>query len=318
MGRTLKKLFILALLAAPVLWYLNKEQPAFLRKAAGEKVVGRIVQIQGPRGHSKVVVRGPKAAADAGVGAPLFAGDHVLTDGTQSARIELGDGSLIVLGVDSDLAIDEVLKNDHTTLELLRGLAHALVKKVYGAEGQFVVKTQTAAMGVRGTSFIAKNDQGGLLLATLTGAVAVARAEVDLGKPGASVTAAAGTTTSLVSNMTAPTTPQHFEVQALLSNLAKSDSQFVNTVLTPFTPPEGGVDDAARINHAAPSGPSLSAASGSAPSQALPSEAAVENMLDSFMGAGLTADQRKALLDETQRNIDQRQHQLDQSGSDVK
>jgi hypothetical protein len=86
-------------------------------------------------------------------------GDVIRTKSLSKAQITFIDHSILTLSQDARIAIEEFTYDPnqgkrHAVLEMFQGLALAVVNKIIEIEEpDFVIKTQTAVVGVRGTEF---------------------------------------------------------------------------------------------------------------------------------------------------------------------
>ena len=86
-------------------------------------------------------------------------GDVLRTKSLSKAQITFIDNSTMTISPESRVGIeaymfDSAQNKRNAVVQLFQGLAHVVVSKVFkAAEPDFVVKTQTAIMGVRGTDF---------------------------------------------------------------------------------------------------------------------------------------------------------------------
>ena len=86
-------------------------------------------------------------------------GDVIRTKSLSKAQITFIDNTILTISPESRIAIeaymfDSAQKKRNAVIQLFQGLAHVVVSKIFqSAEPDFVVKTQTAVMGVRGTDF---------------------------------------------------------------------------------------------------------------------------------------------------------------------
>ena len=124
--------------------------------SAQADVVGRLTQVEG-----KVdILRGGKLPAtpvkmDDGV----ETGDVLRTKSLSKAQITFIDNSTLTISPESRVGIeaymfDSTQNKRNAVVQLFQGLAQVAVSKIFkAAEPDFVVKTQTAIMGVRGTNF---------------------------------------------------------------------------------------------------------------------------------------------------------------------
>jgi len=94
----------------------------------------------------------------------LKVGDHleedtsILTHAKSFARIKLTGKSLLNIGPNSKVILKSITKSDSTLLSLLKGQVRAKItseknKKKSDLKHKFLIKTTTAAIGVRGTEF---------------------------------------------------------------------------------------------------------------------------------------------------------------------
>ena len=87
------------------------------------------------------------------------AGDVVRTKSLSKAMITFIDNSTLTISPESRVAIEEymfdpVREKRNAVVQLFQGLAHVVVHKVFKpADPDFVIKTHTAIMGIRGTEF---------------------------------------------------------------------------------------------------------------------------------------------------------------------
>jgi hypothetical protein len=123
---------------------------------AGAGVVGRLTQLEG---RVDLLKGGNLPAIPLKVNDTVEPGDVVRTKSLSKAQITFIDNSTLTLSQESRIAIEE-FKFDanqgkrRAVLEIFHGLALAVVNKILKAEEpDFVIKTQTAIVGVRGTEF---------------------------------------------------------------------------------------------------------------------------------------------------------------------
>ncbi len=88
-------------------------------------------------------------------------GDAVRTKSLSRAQIQFVDDTVLTLAPESRVAIDEYIydaakSKRQATVELFRGLAHFVVAKILQAEPDFIMKTHTGVLGVRGTRWYAQ------------------------------------------------------------------------------------------------------------------------------------------------------------------
>ncbi len=80
-------------------------------------------------------------------------GEKIKTGSQSTARVEFPDGSVIILGPNSDYTLPTNTCEITKTSFLTAGSLWSRVKKLIGG-GKFEVSTQTSIIGVRGTEFI--------------------------------------------------------------------------------------------------------------------------------------------------------------------
>jgi hypothetical protein len=119
-------------------------------------VVGRLTQVEG---RVDILKGGQLPATPVKADDGVQPGDVLRTKSLSKAQITFIDNSTMTIAPESRVAIeaymfDAAQNKRNAVIELFKGLAHVVVSKVYqSAEPDFVVKTQTAIMGIRGTDF---------------------------------------------------------------------------------------------------------------------------------------------------------------------
>ena len=119
-------------------------------------VVGRLTQVEG---RVDILRGGQLPATPVKVDDGVQPGDVLRTKSLSKAQITFIDNSTMTIAPESRVAIeaymvDSAQNKRNAVIELFKGLAHVVVNKVYqSAEPDFVVKTQTAIMRIRGTEF---------------------------------------------------------------------------------------------------------------------------------------------------------------------
>ncbi len=119
-------------------------------------VVGRLTQMEG---RVELLKGGNLPAIAVKVGDTVEPKDVIRTKSQSKAQITFIDDSTVTLSPEARLAIEDFTFEPgqgkrRAVLEIFQGLALAVVNKILKAEEpDFVVKTQTAIMGVRGTEF---------------------------------------------------------------------------------------------------------------------------------------------------------------------
>jgi hypothetical protein len=101
---------------------------------------------------------------------PIRAGDILETDERTYLSFRLRDGSTLVMPSSSTVRVI-VADGKTTRLQLLDGRIEALVAKQHGRT--FEIRTRMATLGVRGTHFRVRDEQGAVTAEVLSGVVAV-------------------------------------------------------------------------------------------------------------------------------------------------
>ncbi len=127
--------------------------------AAQATAVGRFVQVEG----SVDLMKGGKApAVPVKVQDEVQQGDAVRTKSLSRAQIRFVDETVLTLAPESRVAIDEYVydaskSKRQATVEVFRGMVHFLVSKILQTEKpDFLMKTHTGVLGVRGTGWYAQ------------------------------------------------------------------------------------------------------------------------------------------------------------------
>jgi len=123
---------------------------------AGAESVGRLTQVEG---RVDLLKGGILPATPVKVDDTVAPSDVIRTKALSRAQITFIDNSILTISPESRIAIEE-FKFEPTqgkrqaVLEIFQGLALTVVKKILKAEEpDFIIKTQTALLGVRGTEF---------------------------------------------------------------------------------------------------------------------------------------------------------------------
>ncbi len=123
---------------------------------ASAEVVGRLTQVDG---RVDLLKGGKLPATPLKLGDNVESGDVLRSKSLSKAQVTFIDNSVITLSPESRLAIDDyqfepAKQKRNAVFTLFQGLAHVVVNKLYKVdEPDFVIKTQTAITGVRGTDF---------------------------------------------------------------------------------------------------------------------------------------------------------------------
>jgi hypothetical protein len=125
-----------------------------LPSASLAEVVGKLTRVEG---RVELLKGGKLPAAAAKVQDGVEPGDVLRTKSLSRAQITFIDNTTVTISPESRIAINEYLFDPgkgkrSAVLELFQGLAQLVVTQVFKVrEPDFLVKTQTAVMGVRGT-----------------------------------------------------------------------------------------------------------------------------------------------------------------------
>jgi hypothetical protein len=97
------------------------------------------------------------------VGDPVFSGDTLRTGTGGRMRVVFQDDSVLNVGEDSEIVVDEQVFRPSgastSLMQLLRGQVRALVGAYYERQGStYEIETPTAVSGVRGTEFVVSYD----------------------------------------------------------------------------------------------------------------------------------------------------------------
>ena len=126
----------------------------FLSSGATAAVVGRISQLEGKVDCLK---QGKLPATPAKLNDEVEPGDILRTKSLSKAQITFVDDSVLTISPGSRIAIEEYMVDTakgkrNAVLQLFQGIALAVVPKIYQSEQpNFIIKTHTAIMGIRGT-----------------------------------------------------------------------------------------------------------------------------------------------------------------------
>jgi hypothetical protein len=123
---------------------------------ANAEVVGRLTQLEG---RVNLMKGGNLPAVEAKLNDTVAPGDVIRTKSRSKAQITFIDNSTLTLSQESRVAIEEfqfeaAQEKRRAVLQIFQGLALTVVNKIIKTqEPDFIIKTQTAIVGVRGTEF---------------------------------------------------------------------------------------------------------------------------------------------------------------------
>ncbi|MDD0852058.1 FecR family protein [Halobacteriovorax sp. GB3] len=149
----------------------------FTQVTLATPVIGKATKV---RGKVTLLNVGERDARVVKAGTPIRKDTSILTEKKSFVQITLFDKSKIILGPDSKMIIDKVPKQDTGIVNLMKGKVRSEVKKAATKnKDKLYIRTQTAAIGVRGTDFqTVYNPQNNITsLLTFEGEVAMAKTE---------------------------------------------------------------------------------------------------------------------------------------------
>jgi hypothetical protein len=185
--------------------------------------VGKVESIESEEPNASVRATGPAGVRLLKTGDAVWQNDKIATNENETVHLVLTDGSEIMVGPSSEVAIEDVRATGKgTALRMVYGILHAVVKHVYSEYEPFTVETPSGLMGVRGTEFLLEHyqDAGETNMHTLDGSVAMAKSRDDLRTPGKFQVVGAGNRSMINRAMRLPQPPQPFDPQKLVDRLA--------------------------------------------------------------------------------------------------
>jgi hypothetical protein len=120
--------------------------------------IGRFLKLEG---QVDLLKHGKLPAKAARITDPLEPGDVIRTKSKSRAQVLFIDDSVLTLAPESRVAVADFVYGGaqgprRVLLQLFRGLAHTVVKRIMELQGpDFIMHTQTAVIGVRGTEWYA-------------------------------------------------------------------------------------------------------------------------------------------------------------------
>jgi hypothetical protein len=143
---------------------------------AQAEVVGRLTRV---KGAVDILKGGHLPATPAKIKDGVQPGDVIRTKSLSQAQITFIDKSIMTISPQSRVAIeaymfDSAKNKRNAVVTLFQGLAHLVVSKITKAEEpDFVVKTNTAIVGVRGTDFGIRLQPNGSTILNFEGLIQV-------------------------------------------------------------------------------------------------------------------------------------------------
>ena len=154
---------------------LGNGVPAIANEEAPALVAGRVIFAVGDA--YVVSLSGPQKAT---VGSVVLTGDRLVTGVNGYVHLRMADGAFLGVRSDSLLEINEYMfditnpKNGRVRLFLKEGTVRAISGRIAHENKQnFRLNTPLAAIGVRGTDFVAAADQGSTQVAVTLGGVSI-------------------------------------------------------------------------------------------------------------------------------------------------
>jgi hypothetical protein len=130
-------------------------------RANEEKPAASLIKVEGD--GDAMLRRKNGMESRAGVPLSLYAGDKITTDAKSMVELQLPDGSLISVGLNSEYKIESAEKKPGFVawvFQLTKGSMRALVEKSGDKKNVRVrVNTPAGTMGVRGTEFLIEHDE---------------------------------------------------------------------------------------------------------------------------------------------------------------
>lgn len=152
---------------------------------ASAEVVGHITEVQGQVDRLK---GGKLPAIPVKLQDAVESGDVLRAKSMSRAQITFIDNSVITISPRSRLAIqayefDPAKKKRNAVLRIFQGLAHVVVSKLYKVEEpDFIIETNTAVTGVRGTDFGVRLQPNSSTILNFKGLVQVANIFPEVGQ----------------------------------------------------------------------------------------------------------------------------------------
>lgn len=137
-----------------------------------------IVQVVKLQGHATYLSSGMRAAKEVTLNQWLDKDTSILTSDKSFLILKYMTGSAMTLGPNSKIVVDSGLNKDQQVVNLLIGKIKATIKNIHNTnENKMLIKTNSAALGIRGTVFQAGYNPETKMTSLLTfhGAVAMTK-----------------------------------------------------------------------------------------------------------------------------------------------
>ena len=141
-----------------------------------------VAQVTKVRGNVTQLVPGSHHAIKVKKGDLLYEDTSVVTSNRSFVKIKFIDNSVLSVGPKSKVVVNEIKLKRGGVISLLKGKIRTKVQKGSDKRNKFMIKTRTAALGVRGTDFqtIYNADNKVTNLLTYKGEVAMAKITPEL------------------------------------------------------------------------------------------------------------------------------------------
>tara|TARA_R110000868_G_scaffold75979_3_gene218900 strand:- start:4106 stop:5908 length:1803 start_codon:yes stop_codon:yes gene_type:complete len=129
------------------------------------------------RGYATQLAPGAMDARTVELGQKIFEDTSILTKEKSFVVLEFTDGSRMSIGPNSKVVVVKARNEDAGLVSLLKGKIRSQVNPEDNNKDKYIIRTRTAAMGVRGTDFMSSYnpDNKATSLVTFKGRVAMAR-----------------------------------------------------------------------------------------------------------------------------------------------
>lgn len=134
------------------------------------------------RGYATQLSPGAKDARVVTLGQKIFEDTSILTKPKSFVVLEFADGARLSVGPDSKLVVTKARGDGAGIVSLLKGKLRSSITPSSDNDDKYIIRTRTAAMGVRGTDFQTSYnpDNRATSLVTFKGRVAMARLDTSV------------------------------------------------------------------------------------------------------------------------------------------
>lgn len=129
------------------------------------------------RGYATQLAPGARDARIVELGQKIYEDTSILTKEKSFVVLEFSDGSRMSVGPQSKVVVVKARGSDPGLISLLKGQIRNTVKPEDNNENKYIIRTRTAALGVRGTDFQTSynTENKATALVTFKGRVAMVR-----------------------------------------------------------------------------------------------------------------------------------------------